>query len=197
MSNFLKINFISILFIVCITLINGDNQSKVTSKTVTTSSLANSLLNVYKPRSDVIYSEPNLEEQQKSKIELIKKETDQIDKNRRPTQFSSLIKNQQLLDKQKAAINLPNGRLNARLLNDEEDQRFSRPFQTKQFNKSLSIKKRLNDRHELNNQFAQSLNYLIKYINRQGQTLLANGTQPTKDANNILLKHARNLGNKF
>lgn len=158
----------------CFVVIYGDNQStfKVTSTTVnmpkTNTPNHQSLLNVYQPKSDVVYSEPNLDEQKSSKIDLVKKDK-QLDLYKRPSQFSELIKNQPLIDKQKKAHSLMNGRINSNRVSADRSK------------------------NELNNQFSQALNYLVKYLNRQGQTRSINGTDHTKNANNILLKHARNL----
>lgn len=182
MSKFYR-DLTSFLFLFnCLVVIYGDNQStsKVTSTTVnmpkTNALNQQSLLNVYQPKSDVVYSEPSIDEQKKSKIDLVKKDN-QLDLYKRPSQFSELIKNQQLIDKQKMAHSLANGRINS-----------NRPS----MNRSTDISAD-RSRNELNNQFTQSLNYLIKYLNRQGQTRSINGTDHTKNSDRILLKHARNL----
>lgn len=177
-----KTCFVTILFsllIICEFVYAEDHQSKVTSITVTTSppNQQKTISNIFEPRSEVTYGldeEPDLEEQKKTKIDLIEK-NQQINLYKRPSQFSEFIKNQQLIDKQKAS----NGRLNAKLF--EEKNQMNSPKLNEQ------------SRHELNNQFSEALNYLIKYINRQGQTRSINGSEATTNANNILLKHARNL----
>lgn len=169
-------------------------------------------------KSDVAYSEPDLIERRTSKIDLVRKEgqqPQQLNLYKRPSQFSELLRNPELLDKQKAALGLASGRLNAKLLNDvpvsEEAirRRFSddreRPLQSgdrtstnkKSFTstdqKPLTDDRELKERHELNNQFAQALTYLVKYVNRQGQTRSSNGTEHTKRQDGLLLKHARDL----
>ena len=250
-----------VTLLVAVTLANADNQSKITATTVTTSRPnVKAILSVYEPsqqyqsnayrsdghrttgnlidqpaKSDVTYSEPDLIERRKSRIDLIQKDDrsskQQLNLYKRPSQFGELLRNPDLLEKQQAAIGLANGRLNAKLLNDEpiseaairrrfEDERRShsvasgqrqfndqqpgqpndrqsseRQSTSKTFSDQKQAEKALNDRlrHELNNQFSQALNYLIKYINRQGQTRSINGTEHTKRQNGLLLKHARNL----
>lgn len=157
------------------------------------------------PQSDVTYSEPTLEERTKSKINLIKKEKylndalhkdqqqQQLNLYKRPSQFSDLIKNPQLLNKQRIGMSLSNGRLTSDQLNKLTSEQSDQTMKFELDDERLKSTGDTNSKYELNNQFAQSLNYLIKYMNRQGQTKLINGTERTKDVNNILLKHARNL----
>lgn len=160
-------------------------------------------------KSDVSYSEPDLIERRTSKIDLVKKDDQQqLNLYKRPSQFSELLRNPELLEKQKAALGLASGRLNAKLMNDapvsEEAirRRFGddrgrpsddRTSLTDQKKPLTAAEKELKARHELNNQFAQALNYLIKYVNRQGQTRSTNGTEHKKRQDSLLLKHARNL----
>ena len=243
-----------VTLLVAVTLANADNQSKVTATTVTSSRPnVKAILSIYEPsqqsngypstayqatvgdlsrKSDVTYSEPDLIERRKSKIDLVQSGgKQQLNLYKRPSQFGELLRNPDLLDKQQAAIGLANGRLNAKLSDEPiSEQAIRRRFnedsrpQARQSNErqftgrqtesndqqssgrpSTSIvstdqkqkpnDKELNDRlrHELNNQFSQALNYLVKYLNRQGQTRLINGTEATKRQDGLLLKHARNL----
>jgi len=248
-----KISFVILIELTICILINGDNQSKVTSTTVTQSSnnqmnnqLNNevnnrfnnnqgALLNAYSkndlypqtfiqpdqiyssqpnlhsqqqvsdlnlPSSDVTYNEPNDEEKLKSKIDLIKKEKyqknvqlkdQQLNMYKRPSQFSNLIKNQQLIDKQKVGHSLISGRLTTDQLNKLTSSNNDDQVSNDQIKIEASNNESTGDEKYGLDQFAQSLNYLIKFINRQGEIKSINGTDHTINKNNILLKHARNL----